>query len=221
MINIGQSLTTNNDNIDPTQYFPSNLLSSFVLSSIDPGDINLALLNLDSNKALLDVPNQFIKIVSQPLSKPLSYIFNESISTGVFPDSFKVSKVISLCVTDTGNYRPISILSTFTEVFERLVYNQLISFFEKNAILYQYQFGFRKGHSTEQAILELTDQLKTNIDDQKITFGIFLDLSKAFETVNHSLLLQKLYRYGIRGIPLVWLTNYLNNRIQYVEIGWS
>ncbi len=67
-------------------------------------------------------------------------------------------------------------------------------------------------------MLELTDQLKTNIDDQKITCGIFLDLSKAFDTVNHSLLLQKLYRYGIRGTPLVWLTNYLNNRMQYVEI---
>ena len=173
-------------------------------------------------KASLDVPNQFIKIVSQPLSKPLSYIFNESITTGVFPDSFKISKVIPVykngCVTDTGNHRPISILSPFTKVFERLVYNQLISFFEKNAILYQYQFGFRKGHSTEQAILELTDQLKTNIDNQKITCSIFLDLSKAFDTLNHSLLLQKLDRYGIRGTPLVWLTNYVNNRMQYVEI---
>jgi hypothetical protein len=119
------------------------------------------------------VPNQFIKIVSHPLSKPLSYIFNESITTGVFPDTFKISKVIPVykncCVTDTGKYRPISILSPFTNVFERLVYNQLISLFEKNAILYQYQFRFRKSHSTEQAILEITDQLKTNIDKQNIT----------------------------------------------------
>jgi hypothetical protein len=84
----------------------------------------------------------------------------------------------------------------------------MISFFEKNAILYQYQFGFRKGHSTEQAILGLTDQLKTNTDNQKITCGIFLDLSKAFDTLNNSLLLQKYIQ-----IWNSWYTSYLVNQL--------
>ena len=84
---------------------------------------------------------------------------------------------------------------------ERLVYNQLYLFLEKNDIIYKYQFGFRKGYSTEQAILEITDNLNSAIDNKQITCGLFLDFSKAFDTVNHNILLSKLYTYGIRGTP--------------------
>ena len=93
-------------------------------------------------------------------------------------------------VTDTGNYRPIATLSSFSKVLERLIYNQLYLFLEKkNDIIYKYQFGFRKGYSTEQAILEITDNLNSAIDNKQITCGLFLDFSKAFDTVNHDILL--------------------------------
>ena len=121
-------------------------------------------------------------------------------------------------MTDPGNYRPIAVLSPFAKILERLVYNQLSHFLEKENILFKHQFGFRKNYSTEQAILELTDNLKMKIDSNEAICSIFLDLSKAFDTVNHQILLQKLYRYGIRGVPLQWFKSYLESRTQYAEI---
>ena len=121
-------------------------------------------------------------------------------------------------ITNPCNYRPIAILSPFAKILERLVYNQLSHFLEKENILFKHKFGFRKNYSTEQAILELTDNLEMKIDKNEAICSIFLDLSKAFDTVNHQILLQKLYRYGIRGVPLQWFKSYLESRTQYVEV---
>ena len=115
-------------------------------------------------------------------------------------------------MSDAGNYKPISTISPFSKAFERLVYGQLLAFIEKENILYQYQFGFGKGFSTEQAILEITDYLKSSNDNHLYTCGIFLDFSKAFDTVNYSILLRKLEKYGIRGLPLEWFHSCLSNR---------
>ena len=109
-------------------------------------------------------------------------------------------------------------LSPFSKTLERIVYDQLMTFLEKYNILNKYQFGFRKGHSMEQAILEITENLKTSIDNNLITCGVFIDFSKAFDTVNHEILLAKLFKYGIRGHSLEWFNSYLTNRLQFVQI---
>ena len=100
-----------------------------------------------------------------------------------------------------------------------MIYDQLLFYLEKHNILFNYQFGFRKGYSTEYAILETIENLKTAIDENRITCGIFLDFSKAFDTINHNILLAKMNKYGIRGLPLEWFSSYLKERKQYVKIG--
>ena len=177
--------------------------------------------NLNTNRSSIGIPNKLIKIAAEPLSVLFTQIYNQSIETGIVPNILKVSQFTPVYkrgdATDPTNYRPISTLSPFSKVFEKLIYNQLYNVLEKHSILYKYQFGFRKGYSTEQAILEITDSLKKAMDKKLVSCGLFLDFSKAFDTINHDILLSKLYRYGIRGNPLRWFENYLYNQV--VKIG--
>ena len=138
---------------------------------------------------------------------------------------YSVSKATPILKSDSlselGNYRPIAVISPFSKVLERLVYEQLVSYLEKECLLFNFQFGFRKGYSTEYAIVETVEKLKSAVDDQKITCSISLVFSKAFDTVNHHILLEKLYKYGIRGLPHAWFSSYITNRKQYVKVGNS
>ena len=169
--------------------------------------------NLGTNKSSIGIPNELIKIAAELLSVPFTQIYNQSIETGIVPNILKVSQVTPVYknghATDPAKYRPFSTLSSFSKVFKKLIYNQLYNFLEKYSILNKYQFGFRKGYSTEQAILEITDSLIKAMDKKLVTRGLFLDFSKAFDTINRDILLLKLYRYGIRGNPLRWFENYL------------
>ena len=114
------------------------------------------------------------------------------------------------------NYRPISLLNCFSKIFERLIHKQVINFLHKHALLYQYQFGFRENHSTTSALIEIIDGIKNDIDKGDFIIGTYLDLKKAFDTVNHPILFEKLEHYGIRGMPLQFFQSYLSNRKQYV-----
>ena len=110
------------------------------------------------------------------------------------------------------NYRPISVLTSFSKLLEKLMYKRLIKFIEKNKILTKHQYGFRANRSTELAIIELTDKITKAIDNGEYTIGIFLVLSKAFDTINHKILIQKLAHYGIRGITQLLFQDYLTNK---------
>ena len=125
---------------------------------------------LNDKKSSLDVPNKLLRLASKTLSEPFTYmyIFNKSSSTGIVPDVFKVSKVTPIfksgTLSDPSNYRPIATLSPFSKALERVIYDQLIQYLDKHDVLFKYQFGFRKNHSTEQAIMGITDNLKASID---------------------------------------------------------
>ena len=146
-----------------------------------------------------------------------------SFSSGCVPDQFKIATVIPVHKKDTttcmNNYRPISLLSVFNKILEKLMHKRLIAFIDKYKILYDKQFGFREKYSTIQATLLITDRIQNAIENGLYSCGIFLDFSKAFDTVNHDILLKKLNHYGIRGIANKWFVSYLTNRRQHVSIG--
>ena len=151
----------------------------------------------------------------------LCNIFNLSFEQGVFPSSLKLSKVVPIHKKGDksilSNYRPISILSVFSKLFEKLVHKRLISYLCHKRIIYNKQFGFRPGYSTYMALLDFCDKIANALENKEFVIGIFLDLSKAFDCLSHDILLEKLEYYGIRGITLEWFKSYLQNRKQFVQ----
>ena len=164
---------------------------------------------------------QVMIIILPNCLKKLNIIVNKSICTGIFPEKFKIAKVIPLYKKDDyksfGNYRSISLLSSISKIFEQVAFNQLHTYLTSNDLVYESQYGFRRHHSTELAVLEFTDRIKKEMDAKKIPFSIFLDLSKAFDTLDHSVLLSKLQYYGTRDTALYWFKRYLSKRTQYVD----
>ena len=144
------------------------------------------------------------------------------LSVGIFPDLLKISKVIPLYKKDDpvnfSNYRPISLLPSISKIFEKVIFKQLTDYLEENNLMYKYQYGFRKYHSTEYAVLHLLDYLNSEVDARRIPLNVYLDLSKAFDFVSHSILLDKLKHYGVEGVAHDLLKNYLENRKQFVQL---
>ena len=168
------------------------------------------------------VPNNLLKVASPVISPHLSEIFNPCIEYGIFPDDLKIGKVVPIFKSvkrdGPGNYRPISILSAFARIFEKLLYEQLHKYFEDNNILGDKQWGFRPIHSTIHALQKFINNWLLNIDKGKTNAVIFLDLKKAFDTVDHDILIKKLSYYGLNGKELSLLQSYLTNRSQYCSV---
>ena len=162
-----------------------------------------------------------MKYIDTEVADILACIINQSLLTGIFPDSLKLAKVAPIFKKDdphlTDNYRPISLLPVISKVFEKVVFKQVYDYFNDNNLLYKNQYGFRKKHSTELAGLEFHDKIVSELDQGKLPLAIFLDLSKAFDTIDHEIMLHKLQYYGITGISLQWFKSYLTNRRQYVQ----
>ena len=148
-------------------------------------------------------------------------MINLSLSQGIFPNKLKVAKVVPIFKSGEQssftNYRPISVLPVLSKIYEKVVYKRLLNYLTENNILYHNQFGFRNRHSTAHAIVHLLDQISKAIDNNQFTIGVFLDLSKAFDTVNHNILLSKLQHYGINNFALSWFNSYLSNRKQFTH----
>ena len=157
-----------------------------------------------------------VKCVISLISNPLCIVFNQSLSSGIVPDDMKVARITPIHkkgkIDDVNNYRPVSVLNIFSKILERCIYKRLLNFVNKHDILFKNQFGFRKGHSTSTAILELIHNINQAIDTGEFTLAVFIDLSKAFDVIDHSILLRKLDYYGIRGLPLKWFCSYLESR---------
>ena len=224
-VNIGTRLASNLPLCNTAfESFLNNRCShSLFLTPITQEEIVDILNNIPHGKASgCDGLNSFvIKQASYSLAKPLAELFNMSLALGIFPDGLKIGKVTPIHKKgkkhDINNYRPITVVSIFSKTYEKLIYSRLNSFISKNNILSESQFGFRENRSTDLAITYVVNKLSQAIDDKNISVGIFLDLSKAFDTVNHEILLRKLEHYGIRGIALDLFKSYLSNRKQFVS----
>ena len=205
------------------KYLNNNYVESIFLDPITTTEVENELKKLNPNKGsgLDDINPRVICEISKLISYPLTFIFNQSIITGIIPNQLKISVVSPVYKTSDKdvfqNYRPIAVLPCFCKVLERLMYRRLISYLNKHHILSDHQYGFRAKRSTQQAIIELVDKITSAIENNEYTIGIFLDLSKAFDTVDHEILISKLEHYGIRGTPLSWFKNYLTNRQQIVK----
>lgn len=179
-------------------------------------------LNVKKSRGHDNLSADLLKAHLRPFSEIITKLFNSVIVTGMYPNILKIAKVTPIFKSgdphDPSNYRPISTLSVLNKIFEQLLTKRLSNFFAENNVLYNFQYGFREGCGTSNAIVELVDDLISELDRKKIVGGLFIDLKKAFDTINHEILLNKLDRYGIRGIANDLIKSYLSNRKQFVVL---
>ena len=168
-----------------------------------------------------NLSNKLLKKLLPAMLEPLTILFNKSLSEGVFPEVMKKADVIPLYKAkdyqETNNYRPISLLLTISKLLEKIMYKRTYCFLEDSKQIYKSQYGFRTAHSCENAISELISEIIKGKQDGMYTLAVFLDLSKAFDSLEHDVLLNKLHKYGIRGVAYEWFKSYLTNRQMRVK----
>ena len=195
---------------------------SFGFKHIPNEEVYNALISMNTTKATGgdNIPAKAIKLVAGQIAPSIGCLFNESFNLGTFPSSWKIARVSPLFKggdpTDRDNQRPISVLPCLSNVLERFADSQLKEYAENNNLISDNQFAYRRFSSCNIALIRLVDDWKWAIDNKKVTIACFLDLRKAFDIINHEILLLKLKNAGIIGTPLVCFTSYLNGRKQYV-----
>ena len=202
--NIGKNLASKIPNASTSfEYFVNK--SDFVMETkpLSMNELKYAFYSLKSNKSqgYDNISYNVIIKCFGSLCEPLKYLFNLSIEKGVLPDGLETARVTPIYKgegsSDVSNYRPISVLPCFSKILERIMNNRLYKYLIENNTLYSKQFGFQNGHSTDHAVVQLVDQIIESFENNKYTLGVFIDLSKAFDTVDHSILLKKLKLYDI------------------------
>ena len=174
-----------------------------------------------TSRGIDGISNQILKIAKAELLRPITFLVNQMIHTGTYPQQLKIAKVTPIFKAidkeQFSNYRPISLLPSISKIFESVIYQQLMKYLLENKLLSSQQYGFRANHSTELAALNLIDRLTYDLDNGKIPTNIYIDLSKAFDTLQHETLLNKLAYYGVRGKANDLIRSYLTNRKQIVD----
>uniref|UniRef100_A0A8C7XUM2 Reverse transcriptase domain-containing protein n=1 Tax=Oryzias sinensis TaxID=183150 RepID=A0A8C7XUM2_9TELE len=226
-VNVGPELAaeipkckTSKDNNPPIDRIPHSIF----LSDVNENELISIVNNFKSknSKDCEDIDMKVVKKVIHSVAKPLTYICNLSLQTGRFPNQMKIAKVIPIYKSGDKhqftNYRPVSLLPQFSKILEKIFNDKLALFIEKYNIINENQYGFRENRSTSLAIIDAVEEITNALDKKKYAAGIFIDLKKAFDTLNHDILLDKLEVYGIRGLALTWVKSYLMGRKQFVKI---
>ena len=205
-------------------YLKNGVNQSIFLAPIHETEITLEIDKLKTKKSpgYDDISPRLLKICKDDICKPLTTLFNNSIESATYPDKLKISKVVALYKKEShyvpDNYRPISLLTSIDKIFEKLLYKRFIKFIEKQKIIILEQYGFLRKHSTISALIDNIDNIRNYIDNGEYVLSIYLDLRKAFDTVDHKILLGKLHHYGFRGHVNDLIQSYLSDRKQYTTI---
>lgn len=217
-ININNNINNNSDSLYKPLSQPN--MNSIFLAPVTISETRNIVRGLKNKKSTGsdNIPIMLIKSSINAIEEPLTYILNLTLETGIFPDDLKKGLVKPLhkkgSKSDMNNYRPIALLPNFSKIFERVLYNRIMSFINKYKILNANQYGFQKGKNTTSAIFKIMKEICEDIDRKNTCIGLFLDMSKAFDCVVHNILLKQLEHIGIRGIALNLMQSYLTNRRQ-------
>ena len=222
--NIAAKLKVDNQNLHShfTNYLTHPQSNTIYLANAEPDEIKDIIKKL-KNKSTSDTAVTALKAASlvPKFDEVVADLISSSFSDGVFPEQLKLAKVVPIYKsgkrTEVSNYRPVSLLSTFSKVYEKIMHHRVDNYLNTHNILYENQFGFRRGHSCEHALLSAQNKIIENLDKKQITLLLLIDFSKAFDMVDHNTLLYKLNHYGIRGMALKWFESYLKNRKQYTH----